>query len=105
MRCGSSAMHREIRAALGVPEQPASASMPGVIDPGDTMQQLAGRRTLPRMTTQHAAVPPRVISMNVGGIRELEWKGRVVTTGIWKHPVPGRVALRGVNFTGDNQAD
>lgn len=48
---------------------------------------------------------PRVISVNVGGIREIEWHGRRVTTGIWKHPVDGRVALRGVNFAGDDQAD
>jgi MOSC domain-containing protein YiiM len=48
---------------------------------------------------------PRVISMNVGAIREVEWKGHIVTTGIWKHPVPGRVTLRGVNFDGDDQAD
>ena len=47
----------------------------------------------------------RVISVNVGAVREVEWKGRVVTTGIWKHPVPGRVTLRGVNFDGDDQAD
>ncbi len=48
---------------------------------------------------------PRVISLNVGGIRELEWHGRHVTTGIWKSPVDARVALRGVNFDGDDQAD
>lgn len=48
---------------------------------------------------------PRVISLNVGGVRELEWHGRHVTTGIWKSPVPGRVPLQGVNFAGDDQAD
>jgi len=48
---------------------------------------------------------PRVLSVNVGGIRQVEWRGRQVTTGIWKHPVDGRVALRGVNFDGDDQAD
>ena len=48
---------------------------------------------------------PRVASLNVGGVREVEWNGRLVTTGIWKHPVQGRVALRGVNFAGDDQAD
>lgn len=47
----------------------------------------------------------RVLSVNVGGLRELEWRGRHVTTGIWKSPVPTRVALRGVNFAGDDQAD
>ena len=48
---------------------------------------------------------PRVTSVNVGGVREVEWRGRLVTTGIWKQPVDGRVPLRGVNFAGDDQAD
>jgi MOSC domain-containing protein YiiM len=48
---------------------------------------------------------PRVLSVNVGGIRQAEWRGRQVTTGIWKYPVDGRVALHGVNFDGDDQAD
>ena len=52
-----------------------------------------------------AVTTPRVLSMNVGGIRPVDWRGRRVTTGIWKHPVAGRVALRGVNFVGDEQAD
>lgn len=48
---------------------------------------------------------PRVLSVNVGSIREIEWRGEIVTTGIWKNPVAGRVALRGVNLAGDDQAD
>jgi MOSC domain-containing protein YiiM len=48
---------------------------------------------------------PRVLSVNVGSIRAIEWRGGIVTTGIWKHPASGRVALRGVNFAGDDQAD
>jgi MOSC domain-containing protein YiiM len=55
-------------------------------------------------TPMDAAVP-RVISVNVGGVRTVEWRGREVTTAIWKHPVEGRVALRGVNLAGDDQAD
>jgi MOSC domain-containing protein YiiM len=47
----------------------------------------------------------RVLSVNVGPVRPLEWNGRVVTTGIVKEPVPGRVALRGVNFAGDDQGN
>jgi MOSC domain-containing protein YiiM len=47
----------------------------------------------------------RVLSVNVGEVREVEWRGDIVTTAIWKHPVGGRVALRGVNFAGDDQAD
>ena len=48
---------------------------------------------------------PRVLSVNVGSVRTLEWRGRAITTGIWKQPVSGRIALRGVNFIGDDQAD
>jgi MOSC domain-containing protein YiiM len=55
--------------------------------------------------TPAAAAAPRVISVNVGAVREVEWRGDVVATGIWKQPVAGRVALRGVNFAGDDQAD
>lgn len=59
------------------------------------------------MNTEPSNVPAtaRVLSMNVGGIREVEWHGRVVTTGIWKQPVLGRIELKGVNFAGDDQAD
>ena len=48
---------------------------------------------------------PRVLSVNVGNVRTIEWRGRAITTGIWKHAVSGRIALRGVNLVGDDQAD
>ncbi len=47
----------------------------------------------------------RVLSVNVGGVRSVDVGDRIVTTGIWKHPVDGRVAVRGVNLHGDDQAD
>ena len=44
--------------------------------------------------------------MNVGHVREVEWRGRLVRTGIWKTPVTDqRVSLHGVNLDGDDQAD
>ena len=46
-----------------------------------------------------------VESVNVGTPREVSWRGRTVTTAIWKAPVAGRVAVRGVNVDGDEQAD
>ena len=46
-----------------------------------------------------------VLSVNVGRPRTVEWHGREVETGIWKAPVAGRVAVRGVNLDGDGQAD
>ena len=47
----------------------------------------------------------KVVSVNVGLPREVLWKGRTVTTGIFKDPVHGRVALRRLNLDGDKQAD
>jgi MOSC domain-containing protein YiiM len=47
----------------------------------------------------------RVVSVNVGQIREIEWLGQTWQTAIWKAPVAGPIALRGVNLDGDDQAD
>ncbi len=47
----------------------------------------------------------KVISVNVGLPREVMWKGRTVTTGIFKEPVAGRVWIRRLNLDGDKQAD
>jgi MOSC domain-containing protein YiiM len=47
----------------------------------------------------------KLISMNVGLPRDVIWKGRKVTTGIFKEPVAGRVRLRKLNLDGDRQAD
>jgi MOSC domain-containing protein YiiM len=49
--------------------------------------------------------PPRIVSVNVGLQRTLEWRGRTVTTGIWKAPVEGPVVVEGVNLHADDQAD
>jgi MOSC domain-containing protein YiiM len=46
-----------------------------------------------------------VVSVNVGLPRSVRWKGRDVTTGIFKAPVAGRVPLRRLNLDGDRQAD
>ena len=46
-----------------------------------------------------------VLSVNVGGVRQFEYHGRPAVSAIWKSPVVGRVAARGVNLEGDEQAD
>lgn len=46
-----------------------------------------------------------LISLNVGLPRDVMWKGRTVTTGIYKEPVTGTVRLRKLNLDGDRQAD
>ena len=56
--------------------------------------------------SEHAdSVTGRVESVNVGEPRGVEVNGHTVLTAIWKNPVQGRVALRGVNLRGDDQAD
>src|SRR5947209_18974873 len=47
----------------------------------------------------------RVLSVNVGAVRELEYGGRPARSAIWKSPAVGRIAVRGVNLAGDDQAD
>ena len=47
----------------------------------------------------------KIISVNVSRPRLVVWKGRTVSTGIFKEPVDGRVALRTLNLDGDRQAD
>src|SRR4051812_40284385 len=46
-----------------------------------------------------------VLSVNVGRPRPVQTGRRTVLTSIWKFPVEGRVAVRGVNLAGDDQAD
>ncbi len=52
-----------------------------------------------------AIVDGRVLSVNVGGVREFEYNGRPAKSAIWKSPVDGRIRVRGVNLDGDDQAD
>ena len=47
----------------------------------------------------------RLLSLNVGLPRELEWEGRTVRTAIWKAPVDGPRMVRRINIDGDDQAD
>src|SRR4029077_15450341 len=47
----------------------------------------------------------KVLSVNVGLPREVAWQGRLVTTGIFKEPVKGRLMVRTLNLDGDRQAD
>jgi MOSC domain-containing protein YiiM len=46
-----------------------------------------------------------VLSVNVGSVRTVRHAGEDVVTGIFKLPVAGRVAVAGVNLSGDDQAD
>src|SRR5438094_8426414 len=47
----------------------------------------------------------KLLSVNVGLPREVEWKGKIVRTSIFKAPVPGRVQVAKLNFEGAQQSD
>ena len=47
----------------------------------------------------------KVLSVNVGLPREVEWRGRRVRTSIWKSPIEGRVPVGTLNLEGDEQSD
>ena len=46
-----------------------------------------------------------VISVNVGMSRDVDWRGKKVTTAIWKEPVAGPVRVGRLGADGDQQAD
>lgn len=54
------------------------------------------------MEPEHSA---KLVSVNVGVPRDVQWKGRTVSTGIYKEPVGGRVTVNTLNLEGDTQAD
>ncbi|MEJ2173430.1 MAG: MOSC domain-containing protein [bacterium] len=47
----------------------------------------------------------KLLSINVGRPREVEWRGKVVLTSIFKQPVSGRVRVARLNVQGDGQSD
>jgi MOSC domain-containing protein YiiM len=57
------------------------------------------------MSAHPDSITGTVESVNVGEPRAVQANGHTVWTAIWKSPVEGRVALRGVNLAGDDQAD
>ena len=47
----------------------------------------------------------RLVSLNVGRPREVQWQGKTVRTAIWKEAVEGPRMVRRINIDGDDQAD
>jgi len=47
----------------------------------------------------------KVVSINVGLPREVQWRGKTVQTSIFKKPVAGRVRVERLNVEGDRQSD
>jgi ferredoxin-NADP reductase/MOSC domain-containing protein YiiM len=48
---------------------------------------------------------PRLLSVNVGLPQNIQWRGEIVRTGIWKYPIQGRCTARRLNLEGDGQGD
>jgi MOSC domain-containing protein YiiM len=47
----------------------------------------------------------KLISVNVGLPRNVDWQGKVVQTSIWKEPVAHRIRVSTLNLEGDWQSD
>lgn len=47
----------------------------------------------------------KLLSINVGLPREVEWRGKTILTSIFKSPVAGRVRVGKLNLEGDRQSD
>ena len=47
----------------------------------------------------------KIVSVNLGQPRTIDWDGRPVTTAFFKEPVSGRVRVRKLGLDGDKQAD
>ena len=47
----------------------------------------------------------RLLAVNVGLARDIEWQGKTVHTAVWKEPVQGRRVARRLNIDGDGQGD
>jgi len=62
---------------------------------------------IPVAADDHAAAQPagRLVSVNVGLPRDVEWHGQTVHTGVWKYPVDGPRMVRKLDIDGDGQGD
>jgi len=47
----------------------------------------------------------KVLSLNIGKLKTVSWSGREWTTGIYKEPVLGRLAVGATGFEADSQAN
>ncbi len=56
-------------------------------------------------TTIADGLSVKLVSVNVGLPRDVDWRGKVVKTSIWKNPVAGRVRVSRINLEGDQQSD
>ena len=75
---------------------------------GEARNEAVDQRLHPTAAcARHAPVSAlmKVISVNVGGPRRVEWQGRSILTSIVKSPVTGPVIVEPMNLEGDKQSD
>ena len=91
-------------------ERPESSQ--GAFHPKGNVSALGVRRRcavnypeIPEQPGWEGPAAMKLVSVNAGLPREVTLHGRAVTTGIFKQPIEGRVALRKLNLDGDRQAD
>ncbi len=65
----------------------------------------AAGNSSPTVSGAPRAIDGRLLSVNVGGPRDVQWQGKTVRTAIWKEPVAGPRMVRRINIDGDDQAD
>lgn len=65
----------------------------------------ATARVVARRLDDAAAARVKIVAINVGLPREVEWRGRTVRTSIFKAPVAGAIPVRRLNLDGDAQSD
>src|SRR4051812_21969785 len=58
-----------------------------------------------RRPERNRPMTARLLSLNVGRPREVQWQGKTVRSAIWKEPVDGPRMLRRINIDGDDQGD
>ena len=47
----------------------------------------------------------KIVSLNVGEIREVPWEGKMIQTGIFKNPTNDPLGVKGINIVGDTQGN
>ena len=69
---------------------------------GGSRRRARGRAPVRR---HRGGVTAHLLSVNVGGPRQVAWEGKTVRSAIWKESVEGPRMVRRMNIDGDDQAD
>jgi ferredoxin-NADP reductase/MOSC domain-containing protein YiiM len=62
-------------------------------------------KTFARVPSNLPSAVGRLVAVNIGLPRDVEWRGRTVHTGVWKRAAEGSRMVRTLNIDGDGQGD